>query len=258
MSILSNIRDKAVESFIRKNETVQRFGAIQDVYIDSESRIANVKILLRGESQDTLFRAYYSFEDGDKGTELVFDNATLVPTKDDTAAAPWFLCTKPGSDQIRIFAGGLKVDTTNDVTLAAPLVGAGGLVKLGTGVLTLASTNSYTGATVVSNGTLRLTGRVAGPISVAPGATLALPIPAAGEVVPTVPSLVVEDGGNLAAIALALPEGVMRVDVLRTTGELSIPEQNRDAAGNVFFAKTTAEGCVLQYGKPLGLQILVR
>ena len=91
-----------------------------------------------------------------------------------------------------------------------------------------------------------------------PGATLALPIPAAGEAVPTVPSLVVEDGGNLAAIAPALPEGVMRVDVLRTTGELSIPEQNRDAAGNVFFAKTTAEGCVLQYGKPLGLQILVR
>ena len=76
MSILSNIRDKAVESFIRKNETVQRFGAIQDVYIDSESRIANVKILLRGESQDTLFRAYYSFEDGDKGTELVFDKLT--------------------------------------------------------------------------------------------------------------------------------------------------------------------------------------
>ena len=191
-------------------------------------------------------------------TELVFDDATLVPTRDDAADAPWFLCTKPDCGQIRILAGGLRIDTTNAVTLAAPLVGAGTLTKLGAGTLTLASMNSYAGATVVSNGTLRLTGRVAGPISVAPGATLALPIPAAGEVVPTVPSLVVEDGGNLAAIAPALPEGVMRVDVLRTTGELSIPEQNRDAAGNVFFAKTTAEGCVLQYGKPLGLQILVR
>ena len=191
-------------------------------------------------------------------TELVFDDATIVPSKDDTAAQPYFLCTKPDCNQIRILAGGLRVDTTNTVTIAAPLTGVGGLAKLGAGVVTLSSTNAYTGATIVSNGTLRLTGRVAGPISVAPGATLALPIPAAGEVVPTVPSLVVEDGGNLAAIAPALPEGVMRVDVLRTTGELSIPEQNRDAAGNVFFAKTTAEGCVLQYGKPLGLQILVR
>ena len=181
-----------------------------------------------------------------------------MPSKDDTAAQPYFLCTKPDCNQIRILAGGLRVDTTNTVTIAAPLTGVGGLAKLGAGVVTLSSTNAYTGATIVSNGTLRLTGRVAGPISVAPGATLALPIPAAGEEVSTVPSLVVEDGGNLAAIAPALPEGVMRVDVLRTTGELSIPEQNRDAAGNVFFAKTTAEGCVLQYGKPLGLQILVR
>ena len=97
----------------------------------------------------------------------------------------------------------------------------------------------------------------AGAIKVANGATLELPLPDQAAV-PTVPSLVVEEGGALAAIAPALPEGVMRVDVLRTTGELSIPEQNRDAAGNVFFAKTTAEGCVLQYGKPLGLQILVR
>ncbi|MBR4785444.1 MAG: hypothetical protein IK012_09380 [Fibrobacter sp.] len=80
MSLLGNIRDRVVESVIRKNETVQRFGSIQDVFIDSESRIANVKILLRGESQDTLFRAYYSFEDGDKGTELVFDKLTCDRT----------------------------------------------------------------------------------------------------------------------------------------------------------------------------------
>ena len=47
MSILGNIRDKAVESFIRKNEIVQRFGSIQDVAIDSDVRIASVKIILR-------------------------------------------------------------------------------------------------------------------------------------------------------------------------------------------------------------------
>lgn len=80
MSLLGNLRDKAVESFIRKNETVQRFGEIDEVFIDSEARIANVKITLRGESQTTLFRGYYGFEDGDKGTELVFDKLTCDRT----------------------------------------------------------------------------------------------------------------------------------------------------------------------------------
>ena len=76
MSLLTNIRDKAVESFIRKNEMVLRFGEIDEVSIDSDVRIASVKITLRGESQTTLFRGYYGFDDGDKGTELVFEKIT--------------------------------------------------------------------------------------------------------------------------------------------------------------------------------------
>jgi len=80
MSLLGNLRDKAVESFIRKNETVQRFGSVEEVFIDSDARIASVKILLRGESQTTLFRGYYGFEEGDKGTELVFEKLTCDRT----------------------------------------------------------------------------------------------------------------------------------------------------------------------------------
>ena len=76
MSMLSNLRDRAVESFIRKNETVQRFGEIDEVSIDSNARIASVKMTLRGENQTTLFRGYYGFDDGDKGTELVFEKIT--------------------------------------------------------------------------------------------------------------------------------------------------------------------------------------
>lgn len=76
MSILSNIRDRAVESFIRKNETVQRFGEVDEVSIDAESRIATVRITLRGETQTTLFRGYYGFDEGEKGTELVFEKIT--------------------------------------------------------------------------------------------------------------------------------------------------------------------------------------
>jgi hypothetical protein len=73
MSILSNLRDRAIESFIRKNETVLRFGDIEEVSIDSNSRIADVRIILRGESETTLFRGYYGFDEGEKGTELVVE-----------------------------------------------------------------------------------------------------------------------------------------------------------------------------------------
>ncbi len=80
MSLLGNLRDKAIESFIRKNETVLRFGTVEEVVIDSDARIASAKIMLRGETQTTLFRGYYGFEEGDRGTELVFDKLTCDRT----------------------------------------------------------------------------------------------------------------------------------------------------------------------------------
>ena len=190
-------------------------------------------------------------------TELVFDDATLVPSKADTTAQPYFRCTKPDCNQISIQAGGLAVDSAYDVTIAAPFVGVGGLAKLGAGVVTLSSTNAYTGATVVSNGTLRLTGRVAGPISVAPGATLALPIPAAGDV-PLAASVTVEEGGSLSAVSQELPEGVRSVDVLRTSGSIVLPDIPNDEAGNCFFVSRRNGENVLRYGRKLGFIVIVK
>lgn len=52
-------------------------------------------------------------------------------------------------------AGGATFDTNgNDVTLASPLTGPGGLIKIGSGVLTLTGINNYVGGTTVSAGTL--------------------------------------------------------------------------------------------------------
>ncbi|HEX7653807.1 MAG TPA: autotransporter-associated beta strand repeat-containing protein, partial [Verrucomicrobiae bacterium] len=45
------------------------------------------------------------------------------------------------------------------------VVGSGNLIKLGGGTLTLAATNTYTGSTVVSNGTVALTGGSSLPLS---------------------------------------------------------------------------------------------
>ena len=50
--------------------------------------------------------------------------------------------------------------------------GKGSLIKSGTGTLSLSGTQTFTGPTIVSNGTLRLLGAVAGNLNIAPGATL--------------------------------------------------------------------------------------
>jgi len=66
----------------------------------------------------------------------------------------------------------------------------GGLIKIGTGTLTLSGTNTYTGATQVSAGTLAVSGSVTGAVMVNNGATLS----GAG----SVGSTVIASGGTLA------------------------------------------------------------
>ncbi len=66
----------------------------------------------------------------------------------------------------------------------------GGLVKIGTGTLTLSGANTYTGATIVNAGTLAVNGSVAGAVTVNNGAMLS----GAG----SVGSTVIASGGTLA------------------------------------------------------------
>lgn len=70
----------------------------------------------------------------------------------------------------------------------------GGLVKLGSGVLNVLGTNTYTGATVVSNGTLAVAGLISGSsaLTVLDGATLA------GTGIVEVP-VIIADNGTLTA-----------------------------------------------------------
>jgi autotransporter-associated beta strand protein len=72
--------------------------------------------------------------------------------------------------------GGAVIDTTNiDVTISQPLLngGTGGLTKLGSAALTLSGTNSYGGPTLVSDGTLSVSGSVRLSAVTVSGGTLA-------------------------------------------------------------------------------------
>lgn len=81
-----------------------------------------------------------------------------------------------GFDVADVKAGGLKIQT-NATTIGvsqslADGGGNGGVVKTGTGTLNLNGFNSYTGATLVNEGTLGGTGILTGAITVAAGADL--------------------------------------------------------------------------------------
>ena len=80
---------------------------------------------------------------------------------------------------VEFASGTTTFDLATDQALANVVSGAGGLIKAGTGTLTLGGTNIYSGVTTVSQGTLTVTNSAAlGAVSqgtlVAGGATLAL------------------------------------------------------------------------------------
>ncbi len=149
-------------------------------------------------------------------------------------------------DQALVQAGGLLFDDGGYiVTIAQPLIGdtnapGGGLVKLGTGTLTLTATNTYTGATVVQAGTLVVSGSVAGPAMVA-GGTLTGSGVIAGP-------LTVTAGGNLAPGTLL---GTMTVgsNAVMNAGSTTTIEVNADWAIN---SQLTASA--IAYGGTLAVE----
>lgn len=90
------------------------------------------------------------------------------------AMAPW---TCAANFKLTGTNGDFTVDVqTNAVTLTGILTGTGGLIKAGSGTLTLPGTNTFSGALTISNGTLQLAGALtgSGAVAVNTGATLNL------------------------------------------------------------------------------------
>lgn len=80
-----------------------------------------------------------------------FNGGTLKATADNATFMQ-------GLTAATVKSGGAKIDANGkNITIAQSLLdGGGGLVKLGTGLLTLSGTNTYTGTTTISNGVLKL------------------------------------------------------------------------------------------------------
>jgi len=141
------------------------------------------------------------------GTSTVnFDGGTL---KAKTSSGALFMPT--GFNTAAITANGLTVDTnTFDVTIAQSLSGSGGsLTKSNAGTLTLTNTNSYTGNTTVTGGTLKLGNVVANTsladastVTIAAGAVLELDFPTGPVATDTVKKL------YLGTPAVQVPAGV--------------------------------------------------
>lgn len=107
---------------------------------------------------------------GGKGT-LNFNGGTLVAASGASANFLHDISTN------NVLAGGAVIDSgANTISIPQPFLdagGSGGLTKVGNGTLYLNGVNTYTGSTLVSTGALGGSGTIAGPVSVAAGATLA-------------------------------------------------------------------------------------
>ncbi len=197
---------------------------------------------------------------GNGKSAVTFNGATFKPAGTPLAK---FIDASPAGDPLcpHILTGkGLVVESPagSSLEVSAMLQGDGGFEKSGAGLLVLSATNTYTGVTVVSAGTLRLAGRVAGAIEVKKDAVLALPLPDQDDV-PCVPSFAMESGASLVAIDPQLPEGVRQVKVLESESPIAFPGASRDAQGNTFFVNSRPSGgSVLYYGKVPGLVVIVR
>ena len=89
MSLLGNLRDKAVEAFVRNHEMVKRFGEIQTLSIDSTNGTADISILLHGEASPIKFRGYYSFDTEDSTTYIVIKKITSERRWIDEGLSMW-------------------------------------------------------------------------------------------------------------------------------------------------------------------------
>ena len=96
--------------------------------------------------------------------------------------------------------GSVVVNTTNSYTLSGlgGIAGSAGLTKSGNGTLVVATTNTYTGTTLVSGGTLLITGALTGrgAVTLNDGTVLGVQPASGRSIISNAASLTLSSGGN--------------------------------------------------------------
>jgi autotransporter-associated beta strand protein len=106
-------------------------------------------------------------------TTFVFDGGTLQTTAGvSTYIAGGYV--ENGIDGVRIDAAGANLDVKNTFSVYPPITGTGGLTKTGPGALYLQANDTYTGETLVNEGTFVVgaNGSIDSSVTVADGATM--------------------------------------------------------------------------------------
>jgi autotransporter-associated beta strand protein/T5SS/PEP-CTERM-associated repeat protein len=175
-------------------------------------------------------------------SRMNFDNAILRAS---ASSASWLTST----GTLNILAGGVTIDSNGfnvGTTAASVFSGAGGLTKIGSGVLTLAGANTYTGDTVIQAGTLALTGAgsVASSHRVVDNATFDV----SGATSATIKSLAGTGGVTLGANTLTVTNANDQFSgIIAGTGGLNLTAGMLDLTGaNTYSGATSVNGGALR------------
>ena len=183
---------------------------------------------------------------------ISLDNGTLQARAN---KSPWIenRAETSTSPAIELLSDGGVFDTQSyNVTVPAVIYGDGGLTKDGSGTLTLSGANTYTGATVVSNGTLVIASgaSVAGPVVVKRGATLSV-----ADSATVFSSFTLEEGGLIDVSAW--DGGDKPLLLFRVSGEVELKDTMKSAGIGLTMARSGSVTTV-RYGRLLGTTVLLR
>jgi autotransporter-associated beta strand protein len=123
-----------------------------------------------------------------------------------------------------VLAANTSIGGSGDLQIDAPVSGGYTLTKVGAGMLTLGATNTYTGATTLSAGTLRLTGSLSNSVTAVAG-TLA---PNGS---PTIAGNVTIGSGGRFAVRLNGPDAGSQYDQLNVSGTVTLAGELDVSAG---------------------------
>ena len=164
------------------------------------------------------------------------------------------LASTDTTSKVELGAASLSIGDATNTTFAGVISGNGGsLIKSGTGALILTGANSYTGPTLVNEGTLRINGSLAGAVTVQANGTLA---PGASIGTLAVPSAVING-------KLAIELSGSSADRLNVTGNLDITNATLALTGTptapeliiASFGSLTGANFATVTGLPSGYQV---